>query len=100
MGSSDLWFFVVLVVLVVLAIGWVTMMLRRNNQIYRYRTDLLARVSVAARRDARAGRPWEWRFEALDAVPYSNMLWHFWRPPDAFFPCKDFLEAKEDRHDC
>jgi hypothetical protein len=62
----------------------------RNDQVYRYRTTLIVKVSEAAEKDALAGAEWMWRFNEFDRVGYQRMMWQFWRSLDSFYPDKSF----------
>ena len=57
----------------------------RNTAVYRYRMQLLSRISESATRDIEARRPWGWRFDALSAVTYDEMVFKFWRPLSSFY---------------
>lgn len=62
----------------------------RNDRVYAYRMRLLALIGDAADDDIAAGRPWEWRYAALDRVPYSRMVYSI-RSFDSFYPDKRFI---------
>ena len=82
------WFLLILVV-------QLFVLLARNNAVYGYRADLLAKVSRAARSDINQGRPgWEWRYDAFQAVDYNRMVWCFWRPLDSFYPDRSFVDPE------
>lgn len=58
----------------------------RNDCTYRYRTQLLKRVSEAAQKDIGYGRDWEWRYEEFNRVTYERMMYTFWKPLRSFYP--------------
>lgn len=73
-------------------------LLFRNSRVYKYRTRLLREVGEVSKSEARSLQPWQWRFQALEAVSYREMVFKFWRPLDSFYPDKSFLDpdAKGD----
>lgn len=34
----------------------------------------------------------EWRWDALSAVSFDEMLWKFWKPLDSFYPDYSFIK--------
>jgi hypothetical protein len=77
---------------------WSVIMLRRNQQVYAYRTHIGSLIAVAAQDDLVRQRPWEWRYEAYEKGPsYNDMMRHFWRKLDSFYPDKAFITIGDGR---
>lgn len=58
----------------------------RNNSVYKYRTNLLNRISDAARVDIENLSAWSWRYDEFDQATYDEMVLKFWRKPSSFYP--------------
>lgn len=59
-------------------------MLIRNNMVYRYRTEMVRRISAASKQNLLD--EWMWRYDEFDAVPYGDMVFKFWKPLKSFYP--------------
>lgn len=71
---------------------WCLITFRRNNQVSKYRNELIQRVGALAQDDINNGRGWEWRWRAYETVSYDEMLRKFWKPLDSFYEDKAFME--------
>lgn len=70
-------------------------LLVRNQCVYRFRGNLLRRISIAAQRDIACGDcEWSRRYDAFDAVSYNKMVWQFWKRLTAFYPDTSFAERR------
>ncbi len=70
-----------LLLMVLTVVLWI-----RNEQVYRYRIDLIERV-YDDRMAAIYGRPNQGlTWEMIRSVSYDSMVWQFWRPLDSFYP--------------
>ena len=86
----------VFLVLCILGLVYTLGCLLRNTRVYKYRIRLIEQVSVCARADIQRGQPWEWRYEAIEAVNYHEMVWKLWRSFDSFYPNKSFLLLEQE----
>lgn len=77
---------VVLILFAVVALSlWLGIV--RNQQVYNYRRSLIGQISAAAKYQITLGDyDWAWRYEVLDAIPYDQMVFQFWRPLRSFYP--------------
>jgi hypothetical protein len=82
---------IVIVTLYVL-IAFTPYLMWRNFKVHRYLLDLLDKVSALAKEDIEQGRPWEWRYKALNQLSYNQMVIQFWRPLHTFVTDRKFLE--------
>ena len=66
-------------------------MLKRNNDVYRFRIALLERIKIAAGNDT---EDWRWRYKAFDESSYQEQMHKFWRPlkVENFYANDDFLK--------
>lgn len=97
-------------------IGLLIALLRRNNQVFKYRTALSQRIfdaNMATTREAFAQPDWisksskarqvcDARWKWLDAVGYHEMATKLWRPIDSFYgpmPTDDHEEWPEEIED-
>ncbi len=68
-------------------------MLVRNQCVYRFRMELIDKISTSAQRDIASGNyDWGHRYEVFHSVPYERMVWQFWKPLRAFYPDMAFCE--------
>lgn len=67
-------------------------LMRRNKQVLDLQLEYINKVSAAAKEDLRLGRPWEWRYEALESVSQLEMLLKFCVPLKKFYKDKSFLD--------
>lgn len=77
---------ILVICLIVMALCVV--LLFRNEAVYRYRMDLLSKVSDAAKRDISERKDFMWRYHAYSTVDYSEMVMKFWKPLDSFYKDK------------
>lgn len=86
---------VFLVAAAVLMAGCLYMM-RRNNEVLRFRQELIEKVSHAAQDDITAGDfNWQWRYEMFDSVPYNRMMLSVRRlRPESYYRDMTFLEGR------
>jgi hypothetical protein len=82
---------VTLVVLYVLLIAS-SVLLIRNLQVALYRSSLRDTVAQQSHIDVLCGRDYKWRFQELEKVNYSDMVFSFWRKLDSFYPDKSFTQ--------
>ncbi len=88
-------FFILMFLLVLVCILGLILcqtMIVRNDKVYKYRKELLAKMGSAMIADVKADRPWRWRVEVFDSVSYNEMVNQCWKPLDSFYPDKSFLE--------
>jgi hypothetical protein len=72
-------------------------MLIRNDRVYRFRGNLLKKVSTAAKNDIYNNRPWVWRYDVLTSVPYNKMLYSFKKlKPENFWDDLSFIASNEN----
>lgn len=71
---------------------WLAFMAHRNNQVAKYRQELIRVASLRCYEDICAHRPWRWRFDEYEKVSYNKMMVEFWKPLDSFYENKDFLK--------
>jgi hypothetical protein len=88
----------IIVLLAQLGIIFSIYMIWRNEKVSNYRHDVIEKMFKAAEEDVIAGRDWLWRHEIYMQVPYSDMLYKFWKPLDSFWMDKSFMrgEGKSD----
>lgn len=90
-----LWIFLVLVILFVLVIFFLSfcfyISVIHNGRVYEHKMQLLDQVSRAAQKDIEEGKPWRWRYDALESVSYHKMVFMFWKPLDSFYKDRAFL---------
>jgi len=72
-------------------------MLWRNDRVYKYRLEILTRISKAADEDIREGRDWNWRYYEFHKIEYEQMFYKFWKPLDSFWKDKRFIESGKGR---
>lgn len=84
-----------LVLLCLCGAAYSALMLWRNEQVYRYRTQLAEDIKRCSQTDIERGRAWEWRYQAYDRVPYTDMLRRFWQPLPSFYGDHGFHREPE-----
>lgn len=72
----------------------------RNVRVYRFQMGLIDRCRRLNIADIEAGRMKEfdsWRYDALNAVSYNQMLFKFWKPlrVEAWYRDLSFLEVSK-----
>ena len=68
---------------------------RHNQRVYRVRMALIDQVSHASDVDIWHGRAWRWRYEAMEAVSYMDMIRHPLRDPLSLYPDTKFAEVTD-----
>lgn len=87
-ASSTVAFVVLIILLAVSVVGMLAsvVMLVHNERVSRFRTQMLDKVSDAVKGDVEAGRGWEWRYEAFEAVEYMAMANRPWVSLQRWYP--------------
>lgn len=67
----------------------------RNIRVFKYRGELLALLSAAAKDDAEKGKQWMWRYEYYDTCTYNEMMFKFWKPLSSFYTNRTFIEKRK-----
>lgn len=84
-ASFIIWF---ALCLSILALAWITVMIWRNNQVYKYRTDLIDKIYSFP--------DWGWRAKVFRSVSYDEMMVNPFRSLSTYYPDKSFIgPAKE-----
>lgn len=87
-------YWIVLAILAILAIYF----LLRNHKVYKYRMDLLGRISAKAKEDIDNQRyDFQWRFDELNKISYEKMLYTIWVPVNKFYDENKILGVKDGR---
>lgn len=88
--------FLMVLGLVIAALLFILIMcgFRRNNQVYKFRMELVEWVHLGTLSDIDKDADWRWRFEALNTVSYWRMAFSF-KPLKAenFYEDTTFLEV-------
>lgn len=79
-------FSVLLLALLLVAIVFMVILFIRNNLVYSYRRKVIDIAYDLSIKDIREGKFSSRWWEILEYVSYDDMLLHFWRPLDSFFP--------------
>ena len=78
---------IILLASCVIALVLSVIMLWRNDKTFKYRSNMIDKISKAAQKDILEGRyNYGWRYEEYDAVSYHEMAVKFWKPLDSFYP--------------
>ena len=57
----------------------------RNSRVFKYRMELIDKLSEAAKKDIDAGLDPQWRYAEFNKVTYNEMVYRFWKPLDNFY---------------
>ena len=68
-------------------------LLWRNNPTYRFRMDLINKVSAITQIDIVNDKQWKWRYEAFDSVSYWKIVYSFKKfKVENFYPNTAFID--------
>ena len=82
---------------IVLIIGLIMILgcfgaLYRNSVVFKYRGEILRKMSIASKKDIKNGKEWDWRHDVWDTITYNQMMVKFWKPIDSFYTDKKFIK--------
>lgn len=84
-------FFALLILNLIVCIGFI----HRNNEVFRYRREMIQYMHDLNMNDIENLRPFTWRYKLFNDVSYEEMLWKFWKPIDSFWDLDKFENGHE-----